>query len=252
MNPFLTLPIWASTLLILGFWIGIFLIVSKFINSFQTTEIRQSYKTLAATLGSPLFSAFLLLTAFLIASISRDFDRGRDAVQSELLAMERVTALLGTDAASNSIRKELKTYAGFVLTEEWPLLSKGLPGPATGNHLKLLIALVKQESSLEPDIRKTLRDEVRHVQEARVRRILVAEDNLPAVVWFALLVCSGVSGCFVQMVHAENLLAGRIMAVLYGLVVGTLFLVLILMDNPFAGTIAVKSDPIRNFYLSLP
>ncbi len=252
MNPFLNLPIWSSTILILAFWVGIFLALSQIINRFQTTEMRQSFKSLAASLGSPLFSAFLLLTAFLIASISRDFDRGRDAVQSESLAMERVTSLLGTDTKSNSIQKELRIYAGMVLKEEWPLLSQGLSSPATSDQLKLLVVLVMQDSSLEPDIRKNLLDEVRHVQEARARRILVAEDNLPAVVWFALLVCAGVFGCFVQMVHAENLLAGRIIAVLSGLVIGTLFLVLILLDNPFAGAISVKPDPIRNFYLKSP
>lgn len=197
-----------------------------------------------------LYGLVAALTAFSVwgrhAQIS-------DVVSSEATAIARLWRNLGgyPQPARDSIRDLLRGYTDQVIRRAWPTQRQGRI-PREG--VEWLDRLQAQLFAYEPvsESQKILHGETlgayNSMVQARRLRLDAVESGLPGVMWFVLL--PGAMGCLLLCVlyPVEDVrYQGVLVIALAGFVAMVLF-VIISLDRPFRGPMAIPADSYELVY----
>jgi hypothetical protein len=86
-----------------------------------------------------------------------------------------------------------------------------------------------------------LKDNIEDLTEARTRRLLAATDELPSVIWLALAVGGILTIGFACAFGAETAWVQALMIGALAALLAVLFYVVIELDHPFTGTVAIEA-----------
>jgi hypothetical protein len=185
-------------------------------------------------------SLFGLLLAFVVVIEFQAFSSAGDNVQTEadgLAAIVRDSYAFG-EPGGGSIRSSIGDYLHVVVDREWPLMRDGHESPAAWGRIDGVFAAMQAYTPATPSQVAFYDDSVRHlnsVLEARSNRLIAALILVGSIVilGYATLVGSR-SSAF----HAIG--AGAI-----AVIVGFSLVVLVSLQFPFSGGLAVDSHPFK-------
>jgi Protein of unknown function (DUF4239) len=183
--------------------------------------------------------AFLL--GFVIFLAFESYDESRSGAETEALmvAQQLSTAQLMPAAVTDRLSGELVCYGRSVVNQEWPAMERGDAGeinPWGVTLFRTLETASPGDAAEEAAYAKWL-DQTSTREEGRLDRLHGAEGIIPAPVWLILFVSAGV--IFVYMLFfADPSERPYVQAVLIGTVtavIGLMFVVLGLLDDPYHG-----------------
>ena len=141
------------------------------------------------------------------------------------------------------IRVEARAYAHAVVTEEWPLLARGKPGPQAVNDMDRLWAAYERwepKTSRENVLYSESISALRDMNDARRVRLLESRRGVPGLMWFVL--CMGGIGTvvFTYFFGAQNFRAQALMTGVLAAEIALVLLLIMALDYPFSGDLRVQ------------
>jgi hypothetical protein len=194
-----------------------------------------------------------LVAALVAVSVWQKYGQVSDVVSGEATAIAGLWRDLGgyPERERDSMREVLRGYTNQIIHEAWPAQRQGrVPREGVVWMDRLQAQLFAYEPKLESQ--KALHAETvsayNRMIQARNQRLDAVSSRLPGVLWFALL--PGAMGCLLLALFLpveDGRFQGLLVAGLAGFVAMVLF-VIISLDRPFQGAIAIPPDSYQLIY----
>ena len=206
---------------------------------------REDYLFIEIERGAGVFAflgtAFAVLLAFVVLEAFESFNDGKTGAESEATALVELSR--NSEFFSRADREpfagRLICYARAVIDDEWPAMGHGERSELVQNWVEDLGRALRQIRAHSPTQEAAflqLLDQEANRVEGRRARLSEATRDLPAPVWFILLLGAGLTIGF-SFLFADRresfLVQGSIVAAVVALVIGGLALVWFL-DHPYA------------------
>jgi hypothetical protein len=184
--------------------------------------------------------AFLLGFVIFLSFESYDLSRSGAETEALMVGQQVSTAQLMPASVTDRLTGELVCYARSVVSQEWPEMEAGGAGNTVnpwGVALFRTLEVASPGNAVEEAAYSKWLDQTSAREEGRLDRLHGAEGIIPGPVWLILFLSAGV--IFVYMLFfADPSEAPYVQAVLIGTVtavLGLMFVVLVLLDNPYHG-----------------
>jgi amino acid transporter len=186
-----------------------------------------------------LATGFSVLLGFIIFLAFTSYDETRSGAETEatIIAQQVQTAQFLPADVPTELTGELMCYARSVAGTEWQALDEGTLGDGInpwGAQMFLTISSVDPHTAAEQSAYDRWLDQTAQREQARIDRIHGAEGIIPAPLWLAIFVITGV--IFAYMLFFADRAEGRAtQAMLMGsvtVVITLLLLLLAFFDHP--------------------
>lgn len=227
----LAMLVLATTCSIALFFLWFFTVTKKFVNLQGAEDNHQVY-------SSAFNVAFAILLGMLIATSWSAYNQTNDTLKSEVNYVNDLFKLAEylQPQQKQELRDTLKGYVHHMIDDEWPLLPLGQYSPTAINYLfrtfdilyRITPATPQEQFAVE-EMRKTAKQLI----EKRRERIYSAGSSISPVMWTILVCCTILSFCILGLGAYGNFKPHLLLQSLYGVGVGLLFFLLIILDRPF-------------------
>jgi pheromone shutdown protein TraB len=95
------------------------------------------------------------------------------------------------------------------------------------------------------NLQQELYREVDKLTEARRERLVMAEGTVPDTIWFVLFLGAILTIAFTFFFGTQNVVTQSLMTGALAALVFSALLVIIAIDRPFTGAVAISQEPIR-------
>ena len=162
-------------------------------------------------------------------------------VNADSAQLYRDLSTYGSETAE--ARQDLRSYVTSIVTDEWPLLAKGDPSPATEDALFTLfdsIGRIRPADGRDSAIFAEVFSNLNRLVELRRDRLIHSRSGMPLILWIVGLVGSvlivAYTATFPQTRTNRMMIAGISVAL------GLVFLFILIVDRPFTGAYQVEND----------
>jgi hypothetical protein len=186
-----------------------------------------------------LATGFSLLIGFIIFLGFTSYDESRSGAETEatLVAQQVQTAQFLPGSAPDQLTGELVCYARTVAGPEWDAANAGNLGETVnpwGVRMFQTISNVDPQTDTQKSAYDRWMDQTGQREQARIDRLHGAEGIIPAPLWFALFLISGVIFAYVLYFAdpAEGAVTQGMLMGSVAVVMTVLLLLLVFLDNP--------------------
>ena len=148
-----------------------------------------------------------------------------------------------------AVLTELVDYSQSVANDEWPMLAKGNSSDKTSTLLNQLWKNYVIEQNPQTPVEAALYSEslrrVNDLSDSRRLRINASRDSLPQILWILLIGGGVVTLSFTYFFGVPNLRSQVLMVAALTGEIAFILLLIVSLDNPYRGQLAVNADPIR-------
>ena len=184
---------------------------------------------ISSPLSGMAATAFVFIAALLSSQIQGDVSTARQSLYHEAAAIQmiRLHAEVLPVADQAKITSHLQEYVNLVVTDEW----KSMQHEGESREVRTVLSnLLRQVHTVAAqDVRDGLR-----LINARMERIRIAADTVPAITWIVLF-CLGLFTKFaVALNHGDHHQWQRVVGVTVTSLMGLIFIMLLVCDQPYA------------------
>jgi len=242
-----TFPTWLLALIFSGGFAALALAGELVVRRWAphlTTGEHNEVASLALALVIGLYGVVL---GFVIVTLYDDHKAANSTAQTEAANLEDLYRLsLSFDPTARSeVANAVGNYARTVVHEEYPLLTRAEASSRAGRHLDAMFRVLR---SYEPStsgqtafFEEALRA-LHSVHVARHVRLDASRESLPGVLQAFIILGAIVLIVFLYFVRAKSRRVHTIMVVALAAMLGFTVILVVILDHPFSGDIAVRSD----------
>lgn len=244
----LMIPDWLALLLILAAVITPSLIGFLIVQRLVPVQVRRIHNDVAGFVFSAVGVMFGVLLAFVVVVVWEQYDGTRLNTQSETSAAISLNHAMGayhTAGQAADLRPALFAYLQEIVQEELPALAQLQRPPAKNPALEAIwkgVGDLTPTSERQQVLYTEMIGRLNEIERWRVRRLDDARDELPRVIWLALIAGAGLTIGFAFFLGTENVTAHGVMIAVLAALVGVVFYVIVELDHPFAGAVKVGPD----------
>lgn len=217
------------------------------VRRFVRPHVREGHNDVLVPLFLMAGTLYAVLLGFLVIAVWENYGAAKDNAAEEastLTTLYRQTNGMPT-AESTSMRGLIRDYTEAVVTKEWAIqAATGGASPvarrALGNMYRAYKTLPPNERSAS--INSGFLTMLDSVADDRNRRTLQANESLPGIIWLGVLLGGAIVIAMTFIVFMEKPVPHIIASVLMASLIGTLLLMMALLDRPFSGPLALSSD----------
>jgi hypothetical protein len=246
-----TFPTWVIAVVLVGGFVALTVVGQKLVHRRLAGAADGKFNESVYRLLTVLVAVFGFVLAFTIVSLYQSLNEAQVNVDNEatlLSLVYRDARVFDADVRAD-IDDALDAYVHEVVEHEWPLMAEGKQDEV-GVHL--IDDLFDVFESWEPHTatQKTFYSDavskLNEVAEARRHRLEDAHEELPLV--FEILIFSGafaLMGCL-WLFAGPNPTVQLLLISVIAFLVGLNLLLVVILDHPFAGDLAVSPRPFRS------
>jgi len=238
-----SLPIWLSTVIILGMALAIGLGSSLGLRRLFRITATNEEKEVAINLMQVVAAYVGIMIAFTGVQVWQNYAAATGAVSHEAAtAAELYQDLSIYGQESRAARGALRAYVGSVAHVEWPLLSRGKGSPATEIAL---LNVFNEVGQLGPDndrstvIYGEALSRLNDLINLRRDRIVQSQTGIPSILWTI-----GMVGSLLTVAYASAFSPTRYIIIMISgisVTLGLVFLFILTVDYPYKGPFSVSS-----------
>ncbi|MCK9395243.1 MAG: DUF4239 domain-containing protein [Methylobacter sp.] len=244
----LELPSVAMALLIIGTTVVLAWFIAEMAHRFPLAKLKPSFRNLLPPLGGAMMAGYVIFSALIANSIWHDKEFALQAVHLEAHSLSFAGRMVDAQRYPE-LGLSIAAYAKAVTQQEWQTMSDGIENAGARQILDNLHQTVLTGlPGLSDEIRKSLIATLKEVEVARQNRLMAATDNIPGEVWLTVVLTALVVLTFSAFAHQHDRTAARIMATLFGVMIGSMMFSIIAVDRPFIGKVAVSNAPIAKLW----
>jgi Protein of unknown function (DUF4239) len=205
----------------------------------------------ASFLGSVVAVVYAIIAGFMVITLWEQYVTAGDTVQNETVSLRDVVQFSGAfgPAAQGKIRQLVVRYANSVATVEWRSMAKGDGSPVAQNDFDQLITAIQGlnvHSPTQEEFLSTMLAQVDDVGKERQQRLELSGQNVPAILWLAVILASVVTLGFCLMFGIRSAPLNYIMVASAATMIGASLVLILLLEYPFSGTVAVRPTPLEH------
>ena len=250
-NFFYTHPVWVVGLVVIGVWTGLSLLGLVIFNKVSDSEKRHKDTETVGLTYAIVAVVYAVLIGFIVVNVFESSSKGDEIATTEANKM----ANLKSDSVGLSMEESVRLryaadkYLDIVIKKEWPSQQRGdlaesVFEPGWEQIGEMSTELARYEPTTQGQT--VTKAEMLHVMgdlvQARRNRIEAAGDHVPDVIWQILLLAGAVAVGYTYLFGAHSF---KIHMAITGLIAATISLVFVLiiaLDYPFRGEVAVGDD----------
>lgn len=244
---FYSLPLWLSTILILGAAVAVGLGCSVGVRRILRLDPTDDEAEVAINLMQVASAYIGIMLAFAAVSVWQDYQNAQTAVHQEASTaseLYRDLAMFGPETVGT--RRALRLYMSSIVDNEWPLLGAGQQSPITETALERLYAefgKIQPKGDRDSAIYSEAFSKMNDLVVVRRDRVTDSQVGIPGILWVV-----GLVGSILTIAYAAAFSHSRLNLLMIegiSLTIGLLFLFLLIVDNPFKGPAQVDSSQLR-------
>ena len=202
----------------------------------------------AGFLGAVVAVVYAIIVGFMVITLWDQYVSADDTVHTETVNLRDVAEFSGAfgPASQNRIRDLVAQYSDSVATVEWKEMARGEDSPVTQNDLDQLVTAVQRlrvRNLSDEGFLGTMLTQIDEVGEARQQRLDLSDQNIPALLWLVVILASGVTLAFCLLLGIQNAGLHYTMVASVAILIGASLVLILLMEYPYSGTIAVSPAP---------
>jgi hypothetical protein len=206
------------------------------------------HNDVAGFLGSVVGVIYAIIAGFMVITLWEQYVTAGDTVQNETVSLRDLVQFSGAfgPAAQGKIRQLVVRYAESVATVEWQAMANGEGSPAAQHNFDQLITAIQGLTVHNPTQQEFLATMLTQVDDAgkdRQQRLELSGQNIPAVLWLAVLLASVVTLGFCLLFSIKSARLHYIMVASVAILIGATLVLILLLEYPFSGTVAVRPLP---------
>ncbi|MGC0313006.1 hypothetical protein [Kitasatospora acidiphila] len=229
----------------------------KLLQRWVPHHIRETHNDVAGFIFAAVGVLYAVLLAFVVVTVWNNNDAARRTTFQEADALADIYWISRELPAPLGPQLEQQTlaYARTVEDTEWPMMAHHKSDPAATD---LVYQIRGSVFSIKPDgaAQQVLYDHaVSHLEDLasqRRERLNQVDDEVPALLWVALIVGGVLTVGFTFLFGLSNTLAHTLMILSLGALVVVSLLLIKEMNFPFTGVTAVKPTAFDVFLQRLP
>lgn len=213
--------------------------------------LRRQHNDLAGFVLAIIGVIYAVLLAFIAVAVWETYTDVGNLVQTEANLVEdlyRDTVSLPPPLAA-ALRQDLSTYTDTVVFKEWPHMEAAMPAHMKGwrvlDDVHLRLVGMAAGTPFEVQAQGAMLETLRKLYDVRRGRFHAAEDGLPAILWWNLLVGAVLLIGFSCLFGAPRFGMHAVMVGMLGASIGLVLMVIVLLDNPFLGASHVSVEPFQ-------
>jgi len=240
---FYSLPIWLSTLLVLGLALTVGIGSSFGMRTLFRLKSTNEEREIAVNLMQVVAAYIGIMLAFSGVAAWQNFADAETAVHQEAASaaeLYRDLTIYGSEA--DATRGKLRAYVGSILKDEWPLLREGRGSTTTEAALGELFQAFgrihpqdNRDSAIYAEAFSKLNDMV----VLRRDRLIGSRAGIPIILWIVGLVGSSLTISYASAFSRTRFNLAMISGT--SLAIGLIFLFILMLDYPFKGHFSVDS-----------
>jgi hypothetical protein len=199
---------------------------------------------------------YAVVVAFVVVSLWDDYSSAKAQVGDEASALRdlvRDADAFGEPAAGQT-KAAVVTYLEAAVNDDWAAMEQERESPGSEAALQ---DLYRQLQTVQP--RSTaqeafLNSAISHLDDAtnaRDKRLQLAAEDVPAVLWLALLMASMITIGFCLIFGMEDARLHYVMIVAVAMLIGVMLLQVVVLDFPYSGDVAVGPEPLAELLADL-
>ncbi len=210
-------------------------------------RVQKGHNEVLAAIFLAAGTIYAVLLAFVVIAVWEAYDAANANASEEastLATMYRQTAGMPPDE-QREMRRLLREYTNAVVTQEWEVQAK--TGEASPIARHLIAGIYRVYGKLTPTeaaapISVEFLRTFSIVAADRNRRTLEAEESLPRILWFVLLLGAAIVIAMTFFLYMEVFSLHYVLSSAMALVIGMLLIMTYLLDRPFTGPLAVDAS----------
>lgn len=194
---------------------------------------------------SQIYAVFLGL---MLVALYQQYLDDHKLVLKEVSALSSLEEIAGVLRPDDRLRVQttVRAYAHAVATEEWPLLDLGAASPETERRFQAInqaILAIDPASLREMVLLQGLTGTWFDLKTSRVARVTEVPRPLNRLIWFVLLLSTGVSISFFWFFGDADMRSRILFSSLLTAVIMSEVLAILVLTYPFTGDIAISPEP---------
>lgn len=243
-----TIPLWVSGLLVVVLPTLISMLIPIWLRRSIGLDRLTANNEVAGFKFAVLGVIYAVLVGFAVIVVWERFHDAETAVAREagaVAALYRLSAGLG--AEGKALQDGLGTFVRTTIDEEWPALARGEVSPRETRALNDLYAaaLATPPHPRELIILPQILTQLNQLTAARRECDVLAEGVVPDVVWAVLALGAISTVGFTFFFGTRNLSAQVLMTGLLAFIIFMGLLVILSINRPFTGQVAVTPEPLE-------
>ncbi len=251
----LDMPIWLVGITVVGVSAVVGVILVYGLDLFVKNHRGEEYNSVVSDGFSAVGTMYAIVAGLLVFGVFTSFEDAhhQSADEASTLVLMYRSAQAFPQPEKAQAQQAVVGYIHSVMDDEWPALADGVGSPKTSRAVDHLFDVY---GPMAPDARWSDQygssvDDLGDVVKLRNQRIDFAKDSLPPIYWFLLFAGGFVTLLYLALAYVEkkamHALAVGLMAVMLGLVI----FLLLEVNHPFRGEIAVSKDNFQNALTSI-
>jgi hypothetical protein len=190
---------------------------------------------------------FAVLLAFLVVAVWENYGAAKENASIEATTLVPLYRLSGGMSAQHgaNVRRQTRAYIYAVIHDEWPGLATSSRGSSVAR--KQLGDMFRDFDNIDPavlaahgQINQTFLETLSQVTAERNKRLVQAGEGLPWVMWVLAVGGGAVIVGMSFFLYMDRRWLHIMMASVMSMMIGTLLLVMLMLDRPFSGPLALE------------
>jgi hypothetical protein len=244
-------PTWVVAVLIIGLWTGISLLGLRFFHSKIDVQTRHKDTETVGLTFAIVAVVYAVLLAIITVDVYEKFAKAETIATAESNRLSNL--LLDSSglppAMAAEMHSDINNYIDIVVKSEWPSQQAGKrglevfePGWTVLAHISTELAVYEPATKGQSIDKAEMLHALNDLIKARRGRIIAASGHLPAVLWKMLVLGGVVSIGYTYLFGARTFGIHVAITGLIATTIGLVFVLIIVLDYPFRGTVSVSSD----------
>jgi hypothetical protein len=244
-----SLPTLAAGVLIVGGFVVSTLVAGYLVARFTPRDIRLAHNDRAGFILAVIGVVYAVLLAFVAIGTWERFNQAeaRSYEESEALATVYRNSESFPDAAP--LRAMLRAYVRSVIGDEWPRMRRGERGRASNSLLEAADRYVRHlpvGSVAAQDVHGQMLSAMDTALADRETRLTIDFIGINSIMWIVLVAGAYITVSFTYLFGFERTVMQQLMIGGLSLTIGLVLFLVVGLDYPFRGSIAVGPDAFRD------
>jgi len=251
----LDLPVWLVGIAVVGVAAALGVALVYGLDLFVKRHRGEEYNSVVSDGFQLVGTMYAIIAGLLVFGVYTTFEDAyhQSADEASTLVLMYRNAQHFPQPEKDQAQQAIVLYINSVMDDEWPALADGAGSPKTSktiDHLFDVYSPMAPDAKWSDQYNRSVND-LGDVVKLRNQRIDFARGSLPLIYWFLLFAGGFVTLVYLALAYVEkkamHALAVGLMAVMLGLVI----FLLLEVNHPFRGEIAVSKDNFQNALTSI-